>query len=103
MDSIKLAVWRWRPAPLEELTAELEPLWRERGDLWLLQWTLLESAFVPIGAARWEEAEQRLADALAIKPRSRPARRSLDARRAVLAEPKPRRVTRRRYQQASGP
>jgi DNA-binding SARP family transcriptional activator len=67
MDSIKLAVWQLGDLPrLEELTAALEPLWRERGDLWYLQWTLLESAFVPIGAARWEQAEQRLADAMEI-------------------------------------
>ncbi len=70
MDSIKLAVWQLGDLRrLEELTAELEPLWRERDDLWYLQWTLLESAFVPIGAARWEEAEQRLADAIAINRR----------------------------------
>jgi class 3 adenylate cyclase/tetratricopeptide (TPR) repeat protein len=70
MDSIKLAVWQLGDLRrLEELTAELEPLWRERGDLWYLQWTLLESAFVPIGAARWEQAEQRLADAIAINRR----------------------------------
>ena len=70
MDSIKLTVWQLGDLRrLEELTAELEPLWRERGDLWYLQWTLLESAFVPIAAARWEEAEQRLADAIAINRR----------------------------------
>ena len=70
MDSIKLAVWQLGDLRrLRELTAELERLWRGRGDLWYLQWTLLESAFVPIGAARWEEAEQRLADAIAINRR----------------------------------
>ena len=70
MDSTKLAVWQLGDLRrLEELTAELEPLWRERGDLWYLQWTLLESAFVPLGAARWEEAEQRLADTIAINRR----------------------------------
>ena len=61
------AIWR----RLEALTAELEPLWRERGDLWYLQWTLLESAFVPIGAARWDEAAERLAAATAINRRVR--------------------------------
>jgi DNA-binding SARP family transcriptional activator len=70
MDSIKLAVWQLGDLHrLEKLTAELEPLWRERDDLWYLQWTLLESAFVPIGAARWEEAEQRLEDAIAVNRR----------------------------------
>ena len=70
MDSIKLAVWQLGDLRrLEELAAELERLWHESGDLWYLQWTLLESAFVPIGAARWEEAEQRLAHAIAINRR----------------------------------
>ena len=58
-------------ARLEELTGELEALWRERGDLWYLQFTLLESAFVPIGRARWDEAAERLGDAVAINGRVR--------------------------------
>jgi len=70
IDSIKLAAWQLGDLRrLEALTAELEPLWRKRGDLWYLQWTLLESAFVPIGAARWEEADERLAAATAINQR----------------------------------
>jgi tetratricopeptide (TPR) repeat protein len=72
MDSIKLAVWQLGDLRrLEQLTTELESLWRERGDLWYLQWTLLESAFVPLAAARWDEASERLADALAINRRVR--------------------------------
>jgi len=72
MDSIKLAAWQLGDLRrLQELTAELEPLWRERGDLWYLQWTLLEAAFVPLGAARWEEADERLASAIAINRRVR--------------------------------
>jgi tetratricopeptide (TPR) repeat protein len=72
MDSIKLAVWQLGDlARLEELTAGLETLWRRRGDLWYLQWTLLESAFAPLGAGSWEEAERRLGDALAINRRTR--------------------------------
>jgi class 3 adenylate cyclase len=72
MDSIKLTAWQLGDLHrLQELTDELEPLWRERGDLWYLQWTLLESAFVPIGAARWDEAADRLADAVAINRRIR--------------------------------
>ena len=60
IDSIKLAVWQLGDlARLEELTSELETLWRERGDLWYLQFTLQESAFVPIGRARWDEAAER--------------------------------------------
>jgi tetratricopeptide (TPR) repeat protein len=72
MDSIKLAVWQLGDLPrLEELTAGLETLWRERSDLWYLQWTMLESAFVPIGRARWDEAEERLEGAVAINRRTR--------------------------------
>ena len=70
MDSIKLAAWQIGDlSRLEELTSELEPLWRERGDLWYMQWTLLEGGFVPIARARWDEAAQRLADAAAINRR----------------------------------
>ena len=91
MDSIKLAALQlgdlWR---LRELTDELERLWRERSDLWYLQWTLLESAFVPIGAARWDEASERLAEAVAINRRVRdPWGRGADSRCAVLAAPQP--------------
>ena len=72
MDSIKLAVWQLGDlARLEELTAGLETLWRRRGDLWYLQFTLLESAFAPLGAGSWEAAERRLGDALAINRRTR--------------------------------
>src|SRR6202035_4939352 len=70
IDSIKLAVWQLGDlARLEELTSELVGLWRERGDLWYLQFTLQESAFVPIGRARWDEAAEPLADALSINHR----------------------------------
>jgi class 3 adenylate cyclase len=72
MDSIKLAFWQLGDlARLEELTGRLVRLWRERGDLWYLQFTLLESAFVSIGQARWDDAAARLADADAINRRTR--------------------------------
>lgn len=72
IDSIKLAVWQLGDLErLKALTDELEHLWRARGELWYLQWTLLESAFVPIAQARWEEASERLAGALAINTRLR--------------------------------
>ena len=71
VDSIKLAVWQLGDLErLEELTGRLARLWRERGDLWYLQFTLLESAFVPIGQARWDDAAARLADAIAINRRT---------------------------------
>ena len=92
MDSIKLAVWQLGDlARLEELTAELERLWRERGDLWYLQWTLLEGGLradrqgalgrggrAPRGRSRDQP------------PRPRPPRRGADARRPLLAAPQPR-------------
>jgi class 3 adenylate cyclase len=72
IDSIKLAVWQLGDlGRLEELTGELERLWRERDDLWYLQFTLLEAAFVPIGRAQWEEAAERLKAAAAINRRVR--------------------------------
>ena len=54
---------------LEQLAGELERIWRERDDPWYLQFTLLESAFVPTAAGRWEDAERKLAEAAAINDR----------------------------------
>jgi tetratricopeptide (TPR) repeat protein len=72
MDSIKLAALHLGDlVRLRALTDELERVWRERSDLWYLQWTLLESAFVPIGAGRWDDAAERLAEAGAINRRVR--------------------------------
>jgi class 3 adenylate cyclase len=72
LDSIKLTVWQLGDlGRLEELTGQLARLWRARGDLWYLQFTLLESAFVPIGHASWDEAGVQLADAVAINRRTR--------------------------------
>ena len=70
LDGIKLAVWQLGDLQrLEEITDELARLWRQRDDLWYLQFTLQESAFVPLGRARWDEAAQRLAEAAAINAR----------------------------------
>jgi tetratricopeptide (TPR) repeat protein len=75
MDSIKLAALQLGDLQrLRELTDELERVWREQRDLWYLQWTLLESAFVPIGTARWNEASERLAEAMSINRRLRDPR-----------------------------
>jgi class 3 adenylate cyclase/tetratricopeptide (TPR) repeat protein len=72
LDGIKLAVWQLGDLHrLQELTDELARLWRQRDDLWYLQFTLQESAFVPLGRARWDEAAQRLAEAAAINARIR--------------------------------
>jgi DNA-binding SARP family transcriptional activator/class 3 adenylate cyclase len=54
---------------LEQLCAELERAQRQRGDLWYLQWTLCESSYVPLERCDWEDAERRIAEALAIEER----------------------------------
>jgi tetratricopeptide (TPR) repeat protein len=56
-----------------ELTAvltEIEPRVRRAGDLWLLQWTVFESAFPHLAAGRWDEADQLLIEAMAVNARS---------------------------------
>lgn len=70
IDALKLAALELGDLDrLEGLTAELEEIERRNGDLWYLQWTLLESSFVPIGRARWDEAAGRLDEALAVSRR----------------------------------
>jgi class 3 adenylate cyclase/DNA-binding SARP family transcriptional activator/tetratricopeptide (TPR) repeat protein len=70
IDALKLAALQLGDLDrLEQLTAELAELDRRRGDLWYLQWTLLEASFVPIGRARWDVGRGRLEEALAISHR----------------------------------
>ncbi len=70
MDALKLAALQLgEPDRLLELTAELEAIERRSGELGYLQWTLLESAFAPLARARWDAAEKRLLEALAITTR----------------------------------
>ena len=66
-DALKLAALQLGELDrLETLTAELADLERRNGDLWYLQWTLLESAFVPLGHADWDVAAARLDEATAL-------------------------------------
>ena len=70
MDSLKFAALQLGDVErLEELCAELERAQRKRGDLWYLQFTLCESCYVPLERRDWQEAEQRIAQALAISER----------------------------------
>ena len=70
IDALKLAALQLGDLEaLAALTADLEASQRDRGDLWYLQWTLVESSFVPIAHARWDRAAQRLREALAIHDR----------------------------------
>ncbi|MEP7089404.1 MAG: hypothetical protein ABI776_04785, partial [Nocardioidaceae bacterium] len=49
---------------------ELEPMLRRGDSAWLLQWTVFEAAFVPASAGAWEEARDRVEEALRINLRS---------------------------------
>jgi class 3 adenylate cyclase/DNA-binding SARP family transcriptional activator len=70
MDGLKFAALQLGDLErLEELCAELERAQRRRGDLWYLQWTLCESAYVPLERCLWQEAEERVTEALAISDR----------------------------------
>ncbi|MDG4826611.1 AAA family ATPase [Asanoa sp. WMMD1127] len=57
-------------AELSALLEELEPLVRQAGDLWFLQWCRFESAFPHLAAGRWAEAAARVHEAMAINARS---------------------------------
>jgi tetratricopeptide (TPR) repeat protein len=54
---------------LTEVLDEMEPLVRRAGDLFRLQWCVCESALPHVAAGRWDIAEGRLAEALAISER----------------------------------
>ncbi len=70
LDSLKLAALQLGDLErLAELCAELERAQRRRGDLWYLQFTLCESAHVPLERCDWPEAERRAGEAHAISER----------------------------------
>jgi tetratricopeptide (TPR) repeat protein len=58
-------------ARLAPVLAELEPLLRAQGDLWRLQWTVLESAFPAVAVGDWDAALDRIAAGRALNRRSR--------------------------------
>jgi DNA-binding SARP family transcriptional activator/tetratricopeptide (TPR) repeat protein len=58
-------------AGLGPVLAELEPLLRGQGDLWRLQWAVLESAFPAVAVGDWGTALDRIAAARALNRRSR--------------------------------
>jgi DNA-binding SARP family transcriptional activator len=70
LDGLKTAyAYLGEVAPLTEVIGELEPLLRRIGDLWLLEWTVFESAIPAFAAARWDEAEHRMAQAVEVSRR----------------------------------
>ena len=68
MDALKLtALWLGELTRLEQLTSDLARAFRAQPeDDFYLQFVLLESAFVPLGAGRFEEALARIEEALAL-------------------------------------
>jgi hypothetical protein len=70
LDALKLvALQLGEPDLLQRLTSELEQIERHSGELWYLQWTLLESAFAMLARAEWDAVGARLAETLAINTR----------------------------------
>jgi DNA-binding SARP family transcriptional activator len=57
-------------AVLERVAAQLEAMFRRRGDLWYLQWTVFESSFPPMARGQWGRATERLQEALALNRRT---------------------------------
>jgi tetratricopeptide (TPR) repeat protein len=55
---------------LADIVAELEPMLRRSGDLYLLQWTVFESAFVSLATGEHAAAHERIEAAIDINRRS---------------------------------
>jgi len=55
---------------LAGVVATLEPLLRRTGDLFLLQWTVFESSFIPFGRGDWRRADELIQEALELNLRS---------------------------------
>jgi hypothetical protein len=71
LDGLKTAyAYSGDVAALGPVLAELEPLLRRQGDLWRLQWMLLESAFPAVAAGDWTGALDRVEAARAVSRRS---------------------------------
>ena len=70
LDGLKTAhAYLGEVAPLTEVIDELEPLLRRLGNLRLLEWTVFEAAIPAFAAARWDEAEHRMAEAVEVSHR----------------------------------
>jgi hypothetical protein len=71
LDALKTATaYLGLVAELDRVVEELEPILRRVGDLWILQWTVFESAFVPLAAGDDRGALARIGSALEICRRS---------------------------------
>jgi tetratricopeptide (TPR) repeat protein len=65
LDGLK-TVWSYLgdPVRLGAVVGELEPILRQRGDTWLLQWVVFESSVVPAAEGRLDAARARVAEAI---------------------------------------
>ncbi|GAA3159347.1 hypothetical protein GCM10010531_08400 [Blastococcus jejuensis] len=71
LDAVKTSLaYTGRVRELAPVLDELEPLLRRLGDLWTLQWTLFEGAFVPLAAGDHGGAMARIEAALEVCRRS---------------------------------
>lgn len=71
LDAVKTSrAYLGRAAELVPVLEELEPLLHRLGDLWMLQWTVFESAVVPLVAGDDAAALDRIGAALAVCRRS---------------------------------
>jgi len=71
MDGLKFAALQLGDLDrLEQLCGDLARGQRSRGDMWNLQWTLCEASYAPLERCDWAQAEQRIAEALAINERT---------------------------------
>ncbi len=53
-------------ATVDQVSAALVETHRRRGDLWYMQWALFQWAWVDVAAARWDAAERRVHEGLAV-------------------------------------
>lgn len=71
LDGLKTAhAYQGEVRELGGVLAELAPLCRRSGDLWLLQWCVFESAFPAIARGDWDAAAASVEEALAVNRRS---------------------------------
>jgi DNA-binding SARP family transcriptional activator len=70
LDGLKTAyLCQGDAAALAGVLAELDPLLRRHGDLFRLQWSEFESAFVAVAAADWDRAAAAIASAIEVNRR----------------------------------
>ncbi len=65
LDGLKTAhAYLGNVVDLAEVIEEMEPLVRRRDDRWLLPWAIFEGSFGAIAGGRWDEARERIGEAV---------------------------------------